>query len=107
LDNIRNPLKLKQCRQKIYEKLLQKIKQTEVNYENIKCPVLESAEEIIKTREKYIRNDWWDRECKAAISKKNITRKKYLQKRTKENREQYIQVRKEANKICKEKKKQG
>ena len=37
---------------------------------------------------------------------KNIIRKKCLQKRTTANQEQYIQVRKEANKICKEKKKQ-
>jgi len=38
LDNIRNPVKLKQYRQMIYEKLIQKIEQKEVNHEwkNIK-----------------------------------------------------------------------
>jgi hypothetical protein len=107
LDNIRNPVKLKQYRQTIYEKLLQKIEQNEVNHEweNIKSTILESAEEIIKTREKHARNEWWDEECKEAISKKNIARKKCLQKRTTANQEQYTQARKEANKICKEKKK--
>jgi hypothetical protein len=51
LDNIRNPVKLKQYRQMIYEKLLQKMEQKEVNHEweNIKSTILESAEEIIKT----------------------------------------------------------
>ena len=67
---------------------------------------MESAEETIKIREKNIRNEWWDEECKAAISRKNITRRKCLQKRTRANQEQYKQVRKEANKICKEKRKQ-
>jgi len=40
------------------------------------------------------------------LKKKNIARKKCLQKRTRANQEQYTQARKEANKICKEKKKQ-
>jgi len=40
------------------------------------------------------------------ISKKNIARKKCLQKRTRPKQEQYAQARKEANKTCKEKKKQ-
>ena len=107
MDNIRNPVKLKQYRQAIYEKLLQKIEQKEVNHEwkNIKSIILESAEEIIKAREKHTRNKWWDEEGKEAISKKNIARKKCLQKRTTANQEQYTQARKEANKICKEKKK--
>ena len=33
LDNIRNPLKLRQYRQMIHEKLLQKMKQTDINHE--------------------------------------------------------------------------
>jgi tRNA A58 N-methylase Trm61 len=54
-----------------------------------KCHI-KSAEEIIKTQEKYRRNEWWDEECTAAISRKNITRKKCLQKRIRANQEQYI-----------------
>ena len=53
-----------------------------------------------------IRNEWWDEECKVAISRKNILRKKCLQKRTRATQEQYKQARKEADKICKVKKKQ-
>jgi len=60
----------------------------------------------MKTREKRIRNEWWDEECKEAISKKNTARNKCLQTRTTANQEQYTQARKEANKTCKEKKKQ-
>jgi len=40
--------------------------------EKYKSTILESAEEIIKTREKLICNEWWDEECKEAISKKKI-----------------------------------
>jgi len=75
-----------------------------MNGESIKSVILESAEETIKTREKYV-HEWWDEECRAAISRNNITRKKCLQKRTRVNQEQYMQVRKETNKIRKEKKK--
>jgi L-rhamnose mutarotase len=57
-------------------------------------------------REKNIHNEWWDEECRAAISRKNNERRICLQKRTRANQEQYKQARKEANKICKEKKKQ-
>ena len=84
------------------------MEQKEVNHEwkNMKSTILESAEEIIKTQEKHIHNEWWDEECKKAISKKNTARKKCLQKRTRANQEKYTQARKEANKICTEKKKQ-
>ena len=58
-----------------------------------------------KTRKAY-RNEWWDEECKEAISKKNIARKKCLQNRTRANQEQYAQARKTANKTCKKKMKQ-
>jgi endonuclease/exonuclease/phosphatase family metal-dependent hydrolase len=83
LDNIKNPLKLRKYRQKIHEKLLQKMEQADVNHEweSIKNVILKSAEETIKTREKYIHNEWWDEECRAAISRKNIARKKCLQKK--------------------------
>jgi hypothetical protein len=108
LDNVRNPLKLRQYRKKSHDKLLQKIEQVDVNHEceNIKSVMLESTEETIETRGKHIRNERWDEECKAAISRKNNRRKRCLQKRTRANQEQYTQARKEANKICEEKKKQ-
>ena len=46
LDKIRNPVKLKKYRQTIYEKILQKMEQKEVNHEwkNIKSTILESAD---------------------------------------------------------------
>jgi len=51
LENIRNPVKLKQYRQMIYEKLVQKMEQREVNHEweIIESTIIESAEEIFKT----------------------------------------------------------
>jgi hypothetical protein len=75
-------------------------------WEDIKSVILESAGETIKIRGKNIRNEWWDEECKVAISRKNIFRKKCLQKRTGAIQEQYKQARKEADNICKMKKKQ-
>jgi hypothetical protein len=102
LDNVQNPLIKKQYRQKIYEKFLKKRQQVDINQEwkNIKNVILESAKETIKIREKNTCNKWWDEECKAAISKKKKkTYKKELEQIKK-------QARKEANKICKEKKKQ-
>ena len=43
LDNIRNPVKSKQYRQTMYEKLLQKMNKKEVNHEwkNIKSTILD------------------------------------------------------------------
>ena len=84
LDNVQNPLIVKQYRQKIYEKFLQKRQQADINqeWENIKSVILESAEETIEIREKNTRNEWWDEDCKTAISRKNMIRRKCLQKRT-------------------------
>jgi hypothetical protein len=74
LDNFQNPLTVKQYRQKIYEKFLQKRQQVDINqeWENIKRVILESAKETIKIREKNICNEWWDEECKAVISRKKM-----------------------------------
>jgi hypothetical protein len=108
MDNTQNPIIVKQYRQKIYEKFQKQKKRVDKNqeWENIKSVIIESAEETIKPRERNICNKWWDEECKMVISRKNILRKKCLQKITRANHEQYKQARKEANKICKEKEKQ-
>jgi hypothetical protein len=70
---------IKQYKQKIYKKFLQKRQQADINqeWENIKNVILESGDKTIKIREKNIRNEWWDKECKVAISRKNIIRRKY------------------------------
>jgi len=68
----------------IYEKLVQKMEQKEVNHEwkNIKSTILESAEEIINTREEHIRNEWWDEECRGHL------KEKYCQKEMLTNKNQ-------------------
>jgi hypothetical protein len=83
LDNVQNPLIVKQYRQKIYEKFLQKRQQADINqeWENIKSVISESAEETIEIREKNTCNEWLDEDCKTAISRKNIIRRKCLQKK--------------------------
>jgi hypothetical protein len=107
MDNTQNPIIAKQYRQKIYEKFQKQKQRVDINqeWENIKSVIIESAEETIKPREINICNEWWDEVFKMFISRKNILRKKYLQKRTRANHEQYKQARKDANKICKEEKK--
>ena len=51
------------------------MEQKEVNHEwkNIKSTILESAEEIIKTRGKHIHSEWWVEECTEVIAK-NVQR---------------------------------
>jgi len=47
--------------------------------------ILESAEETIKTREKNIRKEWWDEDCKVAILRKKHPKKEMPTKKNKSN----------------------
>jgi hypothetical protein len=69
MDNTQNPIIVKQYRQKIYEKFQKQKQRVDINqeWENIKSVIIESAEEAIKPRERNIRNEWWDEECKMVI----------------------------------------
>jgi hypothetical protein len=49
-------------------------------------------------------NEWWDEECKKIIQDKDEARKKWLQMKTRISWNAYINKRKQANKICKQKK---
>jgi len=49
---------------------------------------------------------WWDNECKRAIQKKNIARRKYLIRKTRTILDIYQQKIIKANTICKRKKKE-
>jgi hypothetical protein len=87
MDDTQNPIIVKQYRQKIYEKFQKQKQRVDINqeWENIKSVTIESSEETIKSRERNTRDEWWDEECRMVISRKNILRKKCLQKRTRAN----------------------
>jgi hypothetical protein len=56
-------------------------------------------------QQKYLRNEWWDDECRSVKNEKNIARQICLQKRTRANQEYYSHKTRDANKVCKQKKK--
>jgi hypothetical protein len=104
--NLQNPAKLNQYRSCLYNKLIGKKVQQEIEgeWKNIKETIIESPNEVIRTQNISNRNEWWDELCKLIMAQKNETRKKYLQVKTRASREIYEMKRTEANRMCREKK---
>jgi hypothetical protein len=104
--NFQNPAKLNQYRSCLYNKLIGKEVQQDIEEEwkNIKETIIESANEVIRTQNTSNRNEWWDESCKLIMTQKNEARKKYLQVKTRASREIYETKRTEANRLCREKK---
>jgi hypothetical protein len=71
----------------------------------IKTAIVDAARDVIQTQSKHPRNEWWDEECKKIIQDKNEARKKWLQMKTRMSWNTYKKKRKQANKICIQKKK--
>ena len=103
--NLQNPAKLKQYRSYLYNKLIGKEIQQDMEEEwkNIEETIIESANEIIQTQNISYSNEWWDESCKLIMTQKNEARKKYLQTKTRASREIYEMKRTEANRVCREK----
>lgn len=76
----------------------------EEKWEVIKSVIQESAQEIMGTMKK-MRNEWFDEECAVALDMKNEARKRIIQRETRQGRAIYVELRREANKICRKKKK--
>ena len=89
-------------------KLRQIERKQDVNEEwiNIKNVIVESANEKIGEQRKESNQDWYDEECHIAMKEKNDARKKYLNKETRKNREEYEEKRKIAKKLCRRKKRE-
>jgi len=79
--------------------------ETDEEWEQIKTAIVDAAREVMQTQGKSPRNEWWDEECRKIIQGKNKARKKWLQLKTRTSWNTYINKRKQANKICTQKKK--
>jgi hypothetical protein len=104
-NNLQNPAKLKQYRTCLYNKLIRKEVQQDIEEEwtHIKTAIIESANEIIRTQNTSKRNEWWDESCKLIMAQKNEPRRKYLQAKTWASRKIYVTKRTEFNRVCRDK----
>jgi hypothetical protein len=107
--NLQDPAMLKQYRTCLRNRLIGKeVKQDiEGEWTKIKETILESANEVILTQSTSNRNEWWDESCKLITSQKNEARNKYLQVNTSASREINETKRTEANRVCRERKKEN
>jgi hypothetical protein len=77
----------------------------EENLKRIEKVIKEAADETV-TKDKNQRNkEWFDGECLKAVSENNA-RRRMLQRETRINCGRYQELRREANRICKKKKKE-
>jgi hypothetical protein len=75
------------------------------DWNDIKTAITETASEIFQIQGKPTRNEWWDDDCRQVIREKNNARIKALQSKTRASQEVYREIRKMANKMCRNKKK--
>jgi hypothetical protein len=73
----------------------------------MKEAITEAANEVIQIQNRTTRNEWWDEERRQCIKRKNESRNKWLQQKTRASKESYIKMRKEANVLFRQKKKAG
>ena len=105
--NLKNLHTLKQYRLSLHSKLnaQPKNEDIEIEWENIKTAMIDAAQNTIQFQSNQPKNEWWDEECKQIIKLKNDARMKVLQCKTRTSQEAYVQVRNQANKLCRQKKK--
>ena len=106
---MQNPIKLRQYRTLLHNKLkdIPVLHKVEYEWERIKEAITEAATEITQTQNRTPRNEWWDEECRQCIERKNEARGKWLQRKTRASQELYKKRRIEANVLCRQKKKHG
>jgi uncharacterized membrane protein YfhO len=70
--NLQTPLKLKEYRSLLHNKLINPTPKQEIDdeWEQIKTAVVDAARDVIQTQSKPSRNEWWDEECKKIIQDK-------------------------------------
>ena len=73
-------------------------------WERIKKTTWEVAKRVLGTEEKQRKEHWYDEQCKQAVDMRNELYRRYIQRRTRERREKYEEARREADKICRQKK---
>jgi hypothetical protein len=106
-NNLQNPVKLKQYRTCLCNKLTGKEVQQNIEEEWMhikKAIIIGSVNEIIQTQNTSNRNECLDESCKLIMAQKNEARKKYLQAKTRASHEICVMKRAEANRVCRNKK---
>ena len=98
--NLQTPLKLKEYRSLLHNKLINLTPKQEIDdeQEQIKTAIVDATRDIIQTQSKPPRNKWWDEECKRIIQDKSKARKKWLQMKIRLSWNTYINERKQAKK---------
>jgi hypothetical protein len=74
-------------------------------WERLKKAIMDAANEVIQTQSRIPRNEWWEKECRQQIKKKNEARSKWLQQNIRASQETYKKLRIEANVLIRRKKK--
>jgi hypothetical protein len=97
------------------ESLVKKLEETKITksgspdmnnmWNNVKERIIAAGEEVIGTTIQNENVKWFDEECREKIAKKNEARRSMLQKETRSSCEKYKELRKDAKKFCKKKKK--
>ncbi|PSN45867.1 hypothetical protein C0J52_19674 [Blattella germanica] len=105
--NLKNLHTLKQYRLSLHSKLnaQPKNEDIEIEWENIKTAMIDAAQNTIQYQSDQPKNEWRDEECKQIIKLKNDARMKVLRCKTRTSQEAYVQIRNQANKLCRQKKK--
>jgi hypothetical protein len=78
----------------------------EENWKRIEKVIKEAADKTVSKEENQCNKEWFDEECAKAVSEKNNTTKRMLQRETRIYHGRYQELRREANRICKKKKKE-
>ncbi|KAI5752917.1 hypothetical protein M8J77_021772 [Diaphorina citri] len=79
----------------------------EEKWERTKQAILDTAHEIVKEKTKDRNSSWFDNDCKDIIEQKNRARQLMLSINTRNNRKVYEDLRREAKKILKKKKRES
>uniref|UniRef100_A0A8D8YS40 Craniofacial development protein 2 n=1 Tax=Cacopsylla melanoneura TaxID=428564 RepID=A0A8D8YS40_9HEMI len=109
----KDPEKVKEYQQTIERRLEDIIKEDcnvetiDEEWDKIEKAITEAANETIGERQRKRNEEWFDQQCEQAIRKKNEARKQMLQINTRRNKERYKALRREANNVCKQKKKEA
>ncbi|GFG38951.1 hypothetical protein Cfor_12556 [Coptotermes formosanus] len=107
-DKLKNEEDLNLYQQKINEKLedTDEIQDIQTEWNQIKNVIVEAATESLGEKKGKRNEEWFDEECTTAIQEKNNMRIVMLQRMTRNNKENYREYRKRANKMCWEKKRE-
>ena len=77
---------------------------TNTHWNILKTQLMQVAENTLGYEMKQKHNDWFDEECKKAVSDRNEARNRLLQRKTRTKQQEYEEKRKIAKNICRRKK---